>query len=78
MSSHKKLTHQQHSDEEQTHSEEQLKQTKGREYGSVEELLREDAQNTKVPAAIAERLQKTMDGLPPAERKAWWRRLFGA
>jgi predicted component of type VI protein secretion system len=78
MSSHKKLTHQQHSDEAQTHSQEQLKQTKAREYGSVEELLREDAQNTKVPAAIAERLQKTMDGLQSAERKAWWRRLFGA
>jgi len=78
MSSHKKLTHQQHSDEEQTHSQEQLKQTKARGYGSVEELLREDAQNTKVPTAIAERLQKTMDGLPPTERKAWWRRLFGA
>ena len=48
-----------------------------REFGSVEELLRYDASQTPPPAAIAERLQASLEAEPPPKR-SWWQRLFGS
>lgn len=47
-----------------------------REFASVEELIRHDAAQTEVPAAVAARLQKSSEGtsLP---LKPWWRRMLG-
>jgi len=42
---------------------------------TAEELLRHDAAQTEVPAAIAERLSKSIEGLPPPSR-SWWQRMF--
>ncbi len=62
--------------EQQQVAETQLRQTAGREFGSVEELLRFDAAQTVVPPEIARRLQKSV-GEPPESKPNWWRRLLG-
>lgn len=50
-------------------------QTSAREFASVEEILQHDAQQTVVPPAIAKRLDRSVQDVPPPER-AWWQRLF--
>ncbi len=45
------------------------------EFPSVEAMLRHDALHTPVPPNIEFRLQKSVEGLPRAD-KPWWRRLF--
>ena len=49
-----------------------------REFASVEEMLRHDAQCTPVPPASARRLEKSVRDLPPPPARAWWRRFFGS
>jgi hypothetical protein len=61
--------------EQQQVSETQSRQTAGREFASVEELLRFDAAQTAVPPEIAQRLQKSV-GEPPGPKLNWWRRLL--
>lgn len=46
------------------------------EFSTTEDLLRFDTKQVTVPAAIAERLQKSSADLPRPGR-SWWRRLFG-
>ena len=62
--------------EQQQVSETQSRQTAGREFSSVEELLRFDAAQTAVPPEIAQRLQKSAANVPPPAR-SWWKHLFG-
>jgi hypothetical protein len=62
--------------EQQQVSETQSRQTAGREFSSVEELLRFDAAQTAVPPEIAQRLQKSAANIPPPLRP-WWKNLFG-
>jgi len=62
--------------EQQQVSETQSRQTAGREFSSVEELLRFDAAQTAVPPEIAQRLKKSTDAEPMPDR-SWWRRFFG-
>jgi hypothetical protein len=50
------------------------KTKKGREFASVEELLRFDASQVTPPPAIAERLKESLEKEP---RQPWWRRVFG-
>jgi len=50
-------------------------QTSVREFASVEEVLRHDAGQTAVPPAIAERLARSAQNVPPPER-SWWQRVF--
>lgn len=64
------------SQEQQQASEVQSQQTTIREFTSVEELLRYDAQQTSVPPAIAERLNQSLQNQPQPAR-SWWRRWFG-
>jgi anti-sigma-K factor RskA len=47
-----------------------------REFASVEELIRHDAAQTEVPAAVTQRLQKSAAGTS-SPRKPWWRRMLG-
>jgi hypothetical protein len=54
----------------------QATQNSGREFSTVEELLRHDAAQTSAPASIAERLQKSSAWFPKPAR-SWWQRLFG-
>jgi hypothetical protein len=56
-------------------------QEKGREQTAVEfadpeTMLRYDAAQTVVPAALAERLSNSVENEPKPPR-TWWRRLFG-
>jgi hypothetical protein len=48
-----------------------------REFASPEELLREDAAQTRVPPAIAQRIGHSIQGLPQPRPRSWWQRLFG-
>ena len=78
MNPPKKLTlHQQAQEQQHAAREQQAQQQAAREFASVEELLRHDALHTLVPPAIAHRLQESVEPLPPARPRAWWRRLFG-
>ena len=64
-------------EQQQQVSETQSRQTAGREFSSVEELLRFDAAQTAVPPEIARRLQKSAANMPPPARP-WWKNLFGS
>jgi hypothetical protein len=77
MNAHKKTVSQRQAEEQQVQSLPQSQQTVPREFATVEELLRHDAQQTPVPPALTQRLQASLKQLPPAARRAWWRRLFG-
>lgn len=61
---------------EQTTQQQRAQQQSAVEFASAEEMLRHDAAQTTVPAAVAERLQKSIDGEPKPAR-SWWQRMFG-
>jgi ppGpp synthetase/RelA/SpoT-type nucleotidyltranferase len=63
--------------EQQRTSEVQSQQTMAREFASVEELLRYDAEQTTVPAEIVERLKRTTRSAAPPPRAGWLKRFFG-
>jgi len=65
------------SQEQEQLSETQSQQTSAREFASAEEMLREDASQTVVPPAIAERLSQSIQNEPRPER-SWWKRLLGS
>lgn len=47
----------------------------GRQFESVEAMLRHDRDATQVPEALAERLDASLAQLPPP--KPWWKRVLG-
>lgn len=53
----------------------QTGQTRTREFGTVEDMIRHDAAHTDPPPAIEDRLRHTLAHEPPP-RRGWWRRLF--
>lgn len=55
----------------------QTQASSGRDFASVEEMLRHDALQTPVPPTIAYRLEESVKQLPPASSRGWWRRFFG-
>jgi hypothetical protein len=57
-------------------AEQQMAQNTVKEFAGAEDLLRFDSEQTAVPAAIAERLQKSSADFPKPNR-SWWKRLFG-
>lgn len=59
---------------EETHQQIQ-KQEDIKEFDSVEELLRYDAEQTTPPPAIAERLKDSLTR-EPVKPRPWWRRFF--
>ena len=58
-------------------AEQQTRQQSSREFASVEETLRYDAAQTRVPPAVAERLRQSINQTP-APARSWWQRFFGA
>ena len=78
MKSQSKLNSQEQKKQEQHAAEQHAAQTTAKEFGSVEELLRYDAQQTVVPPGIAKRLQESLRENPaPPPPRSWWRRFFG-
>ena len=63
--------------EQQHASDVRSQQNTEREFASVEELLRYDAEQTIVPAEIAQRLQRSTARFSPPAARPWWKRLFG-
>ena len=57
--------------------QQQTQSSSGRDFASVEELLRHDALHTPVPPTIAYRLEESVKQLPPTSSRGWWRRFFG-
>ncbi|MEK0446612.1 MAG: hypothetical protein RLZZ399_1933 [Verrucomicrobiota bacterium] len=51
-------------------------QQKAREFGSVEELLKQDAENTALPESIALRLRDSLSQEPPLSKTRHWIRRF--
>ena len=78
MNPPRKLTSQQHSEEQQALTQNQESRSQSaQEFVSVEAMLRHDALHTPVPPAIAQRLKESVAPmLPPA--KPWWRRFLGS
>ncbi len=68
-----KLRHQQ----QQEHAMElhQTQKQTAREFASVEELIRCDAEQTPAPPEIAERLNTSI-AQEPKRARSWWRRFF--
>ena len=71
MKHHTKLT----SQEQEQLAEGKSQQTSAHEFATVEEVLQHDAQQTVVPPAIAERLDRSVKEITPPER-SWWQRVF--
>lgn len=71
----KKLRHQ--TDEELAQEQQMAssQQQRAREFGSVEEMLRHDAEHVVVPPHIAARVKESVGQEP--RTKNWWGRLFG-
>jgi len=57
--------------------EQQAHARAAREFSNSDELLRFDAAQTTVPAEIAQRLEKSVAQMRPAESRPWWKHLFG-
>jgi hypothetical protein len=74
MKQHSKLSSQ---EKQQIDVSQQTHPEAGREFASVDEMLRHDALHTPVPPAIGHRLQQSLAGAPPTARP-WWRRLLGS
>lgn len=51
-------------------------QQRAHEFGSVEEMLRHDAEHIVVPPHVAARVQESVGREAPPVRN-WWGRLFG-
>ena len=64
------------SQEQQNAETQQARQPAGREFASVDEIIRFDAARTVVPPEIAQRLKKSTNAEPKPDR-TWWRRFFG-
>ena len=62
--------------EEQRNDEIQASaQSEGKEFATVEELLRYDLEQNPVPPGVAERLGRTLENEPKQE-KPWYKRIF--
>jgi hypothetical protein len=69
----KSLRKQQQEQQAQAQQESQI----GREFATVEDMLRHDALHTPVPPTIEHRLSESVGQLPGPPRP-WWRRFFGS
>jgi hypothetical protein len=71
-----KLNQQQEQAEAQQQGQLQAPQQQGRDFGSVEDMLRFDAAQNQVPPAVAQRLQESIEREQIQPPKPWWKRLF--
>ena len=78
MNQHSRLTSGKEAEQKQK-LQEQAEQTVHQErvFETAEELIRADAAQTEGPARVAERLGKSLEGLPKRPT-SWWRRLLGS
>ena len=67
---------QQHTEETASLHQTQQKQ-QGREFTTVEEIIRTDREQVEVPAAVIERLNESILKQPVPRKKSWWRRILG-
>jgi len=61
--------------QQQSTEAQQSRQEAGREFDSVEEMLRYDVAQTTAPPAVGQRVQDSIQAEPKITRP-WWRRLF--
>jgi len=66
----------QHKHEETVSDHQNATQTAAAEFDGAEQAIRHDSTHTVVPAAVAERLRKSVER-EPRPRRSWWRRMFG-
>lgn len=62
--------------QETTELQQSAPQSGGREFGSVEEMLRYDVSQTTPPPKVETRLQESIAAVQASQRP-WWRRWFG-
>jgi hypothetical protein len=70
-----KLRQQQQQTEQIVESLGQHEAQASRQFKSVEEMIRFDAQQTPTPERVAERLQESV-AREPRPARSWWQRLF--
>ena len=68
-----KLRHEQK--QEQTTEQHQEQKVEGKEFSSVEEMLRHDAGQVAVPPTIGAKLNESI-AKEPKPATSWWKRLF--
>ncbi|HVY71120.1 MAG TPA: hypothetical protein VHH73_14405 [Verrucomicrobiae bacterium] len=51
-------------------------QQAGRDFASVEEMIRTDVDQTEVPASVEERLKESIAREGLSVSKPWWKRIF--
>ena len=73
-SEHSKLKQEQRQEQEQSFGE-QVAQTSGQEFATVEELLRYDNEQNPVPAQVGGRLNASVSAEPKPSRP-WYKNLF--
>lgn len=62
--------------EQAANSAQASRNEEGREFKTVEDLLRYDSEQNPVPGEVAERVNNSLAAEPPRARP-WWKRLFG-
>ena len=67
----------QNHEQESAHFQEVSNQSEVKEFATVEELLRYDAEQNPVPAEVAEKLGKSLAAEPAAPRQSWFKKLLG-
>ncbi len=71
-----RLEQQQHT-EQATSLHQTEQQQEGREFASVEEIIRTDREQVEVPPGVVHRLNESLSNEPTPQRKPWWRKIFG-
>lgn len=57
--------------------QQQAGQATATEFASAEELIRHDAVQTRPPAALEERVKRSIAAEPTPVARPWWKRLLG-
>lgn len=71
------LRQRQHAEQEQAAGELQHShQAQGKDFASVDDLLRYDSDQNPVPPAVGERLARSLEA-EPKPKQPWYKRLFG-
>ena len=71
------LRQRQHAEQEQSSAQfQETNQAQVKEFATVDDLLRHDSERNPVPPEVADRLGRSLENEPKAE-KPWYKRLFG-
>ena len=77
MSAEQSRLRQEQREEQKSQEVQGSAQGEGKEFATVEELLRYDSEQNPVPAEVAERLGRTLANEPKQE-KPWYKRILGS